>query len=143
MLAVQDVVHVASLCHQHDCNDGSSTSNFTIKCFCNSFSEIGDLPATLKLVDDYGLLIHQKKGRNIIQGTVLLKPLNNFGKTTADVTLLFTWTNSVGGLSEFSGDHFNSKMRYTKFYGTNGVAAAKIVHDAIIGHRQWEAQIDD
>ncbi|QHO32478.1 Non-lysosomal glucosylceramidase [Arachis hypogaea] len=128
MLAVQDVVHVASLCHQHDCNDGSSTSNFTIKCFCNSFSEIGDLPATLKLVDDYGLLIHQKKGRNIIQ---------------ADVTLLFTWTNSVGGLSEFSGDHFNSKMRYTKFYGTNGVAAAKIVHDAIIGHRQWEAQIDD
>ncbi|XP_015937543.1 uncharacterized protein LOC107463282 [Arachis duranensis] len=191
--------------------------------------------------------------------------LNNFGKTTADVTLLFTWTNSVGGLSEFTGDHFNSKMvndrvhgvllhhkttnerspvtfaiaaeetedvhisecpvfvisgahkgisakdmwneikqhgsfdrlnfaetampsepgssigaavaatltipsdaqrtvtfslawdcpevkfpagrvynrRYTKFYGTNGDAAAKIAHDAIMGHRQWEAQIED
>ncbi|XLU28701.1 hypothetical protein S245_064767, partial [Arachis hypogaea] len=35
--------------------------------------------------------------------------LNNFGKTTADVTLLFTWTISVGGLSEFTGDHSNSK----------------------------------
>ncbi|KAK7363930.1 hypothetical protein VNO77_06095 [Canavalia gladiata] len=35
--------------------------------------------------------------------------LKNFGNTTADVTLLFTWANSVGGLSEFTGDHFNSK----------------------------------
>ncbi|XLS69483.1 hypothetical protein HN51_020506 [Arachis hypogaea] len=102
MLAVQDVVHVASLCHQHDCNDGSSTSNFTIKCFCNSFSEIGDLPATLKL-------------------------LNNFGKTTADVTLLFTWTNSVGGLSEFSGDHFNSKMVNDKEGFTTGVTLNSMV----------------
>ncbi|XP_061363547.1 uncharacterized protein LOC133307132 isoform X2 [Gastrolobium bilobum] len=192
--------------------------------------------------------------------------LNNFGKTTADVTLLFTWANSVGGLSEFTGHHFNSKItmndrvhgvllhhktakeqppvtfaiaaeeteyvhisecpvfvisgaykgisaedmwheikqhgsfdhlnfaetpvpsepgssigaaiaatmtvpsdgqrivtfslawdcpevkfpggrtyyrRYTKFYGTNGDAAADIAHDAIIGHCQWEAQIED
>ncbi|MED6220792.1 hypothetical protein PIB30_048261 [Stylosanthes scabra] len=192
--------------------------------------------------------------------------LNNFGKTTADVTLLFTWTNSVGGLSEFTGHHFNSKIsmndkvhgvllhhktanercpvtfaiaaeetedvhisecpvfvisgahkgisakdmwheikqhgsfdhlnfaetgmpsepgssigaavaatltipsdaqrtvtfslawdcpevrfpggrvhnrRYTKFYGTNGDAAANIARDAIIGHRQWEAQIEE
>ncbi|KAK7292521.1 hypothetical protein RIF29_08303 [Crotalaria pallida] len=192
--------------------------------------------------------------------------LNNLGKTTADVTLLFTWANSVGGLSEFTGHHFNSKLkmndgvhgvllhhktenvqspvtfaiaaeeteyvhisecpafvisgvskgisakdmwhevkkhgsfdhlnfdempgpsepgssigaaiaatvtipsdaqrivtfslawdcpevkfpggrtyyrRYTKFYGPNGDAAAKIAHDAIIGHSQWEAQIED
>ncbi|RDX85353.1 Non-lysosomal glucosylceramidase, partial [Mucuna pruriens] len=33
--------------------------------------------------------------------------------------------------------------RYTKFYGTNGHAAADIAHDAIIEHCQWEAQIDD
>ncbi|KAK7243847.1 hypothetical protein RIF29_38659 [Crotalaria pallida] len=33
--------------------------------------------------------------------------------------------------------------RYTKFYGLNGDAAAKIAHDAIIGHSQWEAQIED
>ncbi|BFG19959.1 hypothetical protein CerSpe_062330 [Prunus speciosa] len=35
--------------------------------------------------------------------------LYNSGKTAADVTLLFTWANSVGGLSEFSGHHFNSR----------------------------------
>ncbi|XP_024023556.1 non-lysosomal glucosylceramidase [Morus notabilis] len=35
--------------------------------------------------------------------------LYNSGQTAADVTLLFTWANSVGGLSEFSGHHSNSK----------------------------------
>ncbi|CAI8603741.1 unnamed protein product [Vicia faba] len=37
--------------------------------------------------------------------------LNNLGKTTANVTLLFTWANSVGGQSEFTGHHFNSKIK--------------------------------
>ncbi|KAK8934626.1 hypothetical protein KSP39_PZI014350 [Platanthera zijinensis] len=192
--------------------------------------------------------------------------LNNLGKSAADVTLLFTWANSVGGKSEFSGYHSNSKMmekdgvhgvllhhktangqspvtfgiaaqqtedvhvsdcpyfmisgnsaaltakemwrtvkengsfdhlgsmktamhsepgssigaavaasvnvpsqavrtvtfslawacpeikfpsgkvynrRYTKFYGTDGVAAANLVHDAIIEHRAWESQIEE
>ncbi|KAI3417434.1 Non-lysosomal glucosylceramidase (NLGase) [Psidium guajava] len=32
--------------------------------------------------------------------------------------------------------------RYTKFYGTNGDAAAKIACDAILEHAQWESQID-
>ncbi|CAK9165385.1 unnamed protein product [Ilex paraguariensis] len=32
--------------------------------------------------------------------------------------------------------------RYTRFYGTNGDAAANIVHDAIFEHGQWESQID-
>ncbi|XP_038989507.1 non-lysosomal glucosylceramidase-like isoform X2 [Phoenix dactylifera] len=36
--------------------------------------------------------------------------LINLGKTAAKVTLLFSWANSVGGNSEFSGYHFNSKM---------------------------------
>ncbi|PON61857.1 Beta-glucosidase GBA2-type [Parasponia andersonii] len=36
--------------------------------------------------------------------------LYNSGKTDADVTLLFTWANSVGGLSELSGHHSNSKI---------------------------------
>ncbi|XP_059449873.1 uncharacterized protein LOC132180902 [Corylus avellana] len=36
--------------------------------------------------------------------------LSNKGRTSADVTLLFTWANSIGGISGFSGDHFNSKM---------------------------------
>ncbi|MBA0783351.1 hypothetical protein Gotri_001079 [Gossypium trilobum] len=37
--------------------------------------------------------------------------LSNTGRTSADVTLLFTWANSVGGISGFSGDHFNSKIK--------------------------------
>ncbi|KAJ8768107.1 hypothetical protein K2173_021047 [Erythroxylum novogranatense] len=35
--------------------------------------------------------------------------LYNSGTTDANVSLLFTWTNSVGGVSEFSGQHVNSK----------------------------------
>ncbi|KAJ6850666.1 non-lysosomal glucosylceramidase-like [Iris pallida] len=36
--------------------------------------------------------------------------LSNLEKTPAEVTLLFTWANSVGGNSGFSGNHCNSKM---------------------------------
>ncbi|KAG0465910.1 hypothetical protein HPP92_020074 [Vanilla planifolia] len=36
--------------------------------------------------------------------------LVNSGKTAAEVTLLFTWANSVGGRSEVSGNHSNSRM---------------------------------
>ncbi|GMY07917.1 non-lysosomal glucosylceramidase-like [Fagus crenata] len=36
--------------------------------------------------------------------------VSNKGRTSADVTLVFTWANSVGGVSGFSGQHFNSKM---------------------------------
>ncbi|KAK8567784.1 hypothetical protein V6N12_006357 [Hibiscus sabdariffa] len=32
--------------------------------------------------------------------------------------------------------------RYTKFYGTNGDAAANIAHDAILEHRHWESMIE-
>eukprot|EP01018_Ginkgo_biloba_P010207 Gb_33022 [translate_table: standard] len=197
--------------------------------------------------------------------TVFSYTLTNSGKTTANVSLLFTWTNSVGGKSEFSGSHVNTSMmtedgvcgvllhhktskglppvtfaiatqqtsdvsvsecpyfsisgndgefsardmwleikehgtfdrntrdmtsppsepgasigaavaasvvvpsqekktvtfalawdcpevrfpsgksyhrRYTKFYGTHGDAAADLVHDAIIGHRNWESAIE-
>lgn len=33
--------------------------------------------------------------------------------------------------------------RYTKFYGTDGDAAARLAHDAITGHRLWESQIEE
>ncbi|VAI88495.1 unnamed protein product [Triticum turgidum subsp. durum] len=36
--------------------------------------------------------------------------VQNSGSTLADVTLLFTWANSVGGRSELTGNHTNSKM---------------------------------
>ncbi|KAI3752627.1 hypothetical protein L2E82_24662 [Cichorium intybus] len=45
--------------------------------------------------------------------------LSNTGETAADVTLLFTWENSVGGSSGLSGHHSNSKM--TVKDGVHGV----------------------
>ncbi|XP_022141854.1 non-lysosomal glucosylceramidase-like isoform X2 [Momordica charantia] len=36
--------------------------------------------------------------------------LSNEGETSAEVTLLFTWANSVGGNSGLSGHHYNSKI---------------------------------
>ncbi|XP_004301796.1 PREDICTED: non-lysosomal glucosylceramidase [Fragaria vesca subsp. vesca] len=37
--------------------------------------------------------------------------LYNSGSTAANTTLLFTWANSIGGLSEFSGQHVNSRAK--------------------------------
>ncbi|KAF2293940.1 hypothetical protein GH714_005861 [Hevea brasiliensis] len=38
--------------------------------------------------------------------------------------------------------HGTALKRYTKFYGTHGDAAARIAHDAILGHDHWESQIE-
>ncbi|CAI9101520.1 OLC1v1038860C1 [Oldenlandia corymbosa var. corymbosa] len=43
--------------------------------------------------------------------TVFTFTLSNSGQMDADVTLLFTWANSVGGDSGLSGQHFNSKFK--------------------------------
>ncbi|KAM0881925.1 hypothetical protein ACQ4PT_032572 [Festuca glaucescens] len=37
--------------------------------------------------------------------------VENSASTPADVTLLFTWANSVGGISELTGNHTNSRMK--------------------------------
>ncbi|KAJ3671584.1 hypothetical protein LUZ60_007663 [Juncus effusus] len=42
--------------------------------------------------------------------SVFTYTLTNLGETEADVTLLFSWANSVGGNSELSGYHSNSEM---------------------------------
>lgn len=49
--------------------------------------------------------------------------LVNTGKDTATVSLLFTWTNSIGGSSEISGGHFNRP-----FIGEDGVRGALLYH---------------
>lgn len=36
--------------------------------------------------------------------------ITNSGSDTAEVSLLFTWANSVGGNSGLTGDHYNSKV---------------------------------
>ncbi|KAF8411906.1 hypothetical protein HHK36_004464 [Tetracentron sinense] len=52
--------------------------------------------------------------------------LSNSGKTAADVTLLFTWANSVGGISGSSGHHSNSKMMEE-----NGVRGVLLHHKQV------------
>ncbi|VAI88493.1 unnamed protein product [Triticum turgidum subsp. durum] len=55
--------------------------------------------------------------------------VQNSGSTLADVTLLFTWANSVGGRSELTGNHTNSKM-----IERDGVHGVLLRHRAADGH---------
>ncbi|KAM3191210.1 hypothetical protein ACQJBY_068876 [Aegilops geniculata] len=50
--------------------------------------------------------------------------VQNSGSTPADVTLLFTWANSVGGKSELTGNHTNSRIK-----------ARDGVHGVLLRHR--------
>uniref|UniRef100_A0A0R0I0C7 Serine/threonine-protein kinase ATR n=1 Tax=Glycine max TaxID=3847 RepID=A0A0R0I0C7_SOYBN len=54
MSLIQDIPYVASLSVNVN---GSSRSRVTLKCFCDSFSGVEDLPSTNRLVDGCGLLI--------------------------------------------------------------------------------------
>ncbi|XP_039852540.1 non-lysosomal glucosylceramidase-like isoform X2 [Panicum virgatum] len=55
--------------------------------------------------------------------------VHNSGSTPADVTLLFTWANSVGGKSELTGNHSNSKMK-----DRDGVSGVLLHHRTADGH---------
>ncbi|KAL6646589.1 hypothetical protein ACP70R_015666 [Stipagrostis hirtigluma subsp. patula] len=55
--------------------------------------------------------------------------VHNSGSTPADVTLLFTWTNSVGGKSELTGNHKNSRMT-----ARDGVHGVLLQHRTADGH---------
>ncbi|MQM01516.1 hypothetical protein Taro_034276 [Colocasia esculenta] len=60
-------------------------------------------------------------------------------KEVQDVTFSLSWSCPEVAFS--CGKIYH--RRYTKFCGTHGDAAAKLVHDAIIGHHHWESQIED
>ncbi|KAK4388029.1 Glutathione reductase, cytosolic [Sesamum angolense] len=75
--------------------------------------------------------------------SVFVYTLVNTGKERAKVSLLFTWANSIGGISHLSGDHVNEPfMRYTKYYGTSETAAKELVHDALTNYPLWEEEIE-
>ncbi|GLT77209.1 hypothetical protein SLA2020_488170 [Shorea laevis] len=57
---------------------------------------------------------------------------------TRTVTFSLAW--DCPEVNFLSGKTYH--RRYTKFYGTNGVAAANIAHDAILEHGQWESKIE-
>ncbi|KAH7573062.1 hypothetical protein JRO89_XS03G0060500 [Xanthoceras sorbifolium] len=58
---------------------------------------------------------------------VFVYTLVNTGKERAKVSLLFTWANSIGGVSHFSGDHVNEP-----FLGEDGVSGVLLHHKQVI-----------
>ncbi|KAI4350245.1 hypothetical protein L6164_004717 [Bauhinia variegata] len=84
MLVIEDILHVASHCHENASIMGST--RVTLKCFCESFTEIfsdpdhiGDLPASNKPIDGSGILIDLSgKRRWEPFATWILKLLSKF-----------------------------------------------------------------
>ncbi|CAN1334617.1 Non-lysosomal glucosylceramidase [Linum perenne] len=60
---------------------------------------------------------------------VFVYTLANTGKERAKVSLLFTWANSVGGVSHLSGDHMNEP-----FVGEDGVSGVLLHHKTAKGN---------
>ncbi|XP_050372735.1 uncharacterized protein LOC126790516 isoform X2 [Argentina anserina] len=59
---------------------------------------------------------------------VFVYTLVNTGKERAKVSLLFTWANSIGGVSHLSGDHVNEP-----FIGEDGVSGVLLHHKTANG----------
>ncbi|MCL7027721.1 hypothetical protein MKW94_016921 [Papaver nudicaule] len=77
-----------------------------------------------------------KTGSSI--GAAISASLSLPPKTTRTVTFSLAWACPEVRFS--SGNTY--RRRYTTFYGSHGGAAAKIAHDAILEHHQWESQIE-
>ncbi|XP_050216647.1 uncharacterized protein LOC126667660 [Mercurialis annua] len=60
---------------------------------------------------------------------VFVYTLVNTGKERVNVSLLFTWVNSIGGVSHLSGDHVNEP-----FIGEDGVSGVLLHHKTAKGH---------
>ncbi|PIN17708.1 Glucosylceramidase [Handroanthus impetiginosus] len=58
---------------------------------------------------------------------VFVYTLVNTGKERAKVSLLFTWANSIGGISHMSGDHVNEP-----FIGEDGVSGVLLHHKQVM-----------
>ncbi|TYI06232.1 hypothetical protein ES332_A10G144000v1 [Gossypium tomentosum] len=64
-----------------------------------------------------------------LPSAVFVYTLVNTGKERAKVSLLFTWANSIGGISHFSGDHVNEP-----FIGEDGVSGVLLHHKTAKGN---------
>ncbi|KAM3756309.1 hypothetical protein ACB098_02G102300 [Castanea mollissima] len=60
---------------------------------------------------------------------VFVYTLVNTGRERAKVSLLFTWANSIGGISQLSGDHVNEP-----FIGEDGVSGVLLHHKTAKGN---------
>ncbi|CAI8596351.1 unnamed protein product [Vicia faba] len=69
---------------------------------------LGHISSVMIFVDTSGESLRKMQNSGFIQ------IINTASK---DFTLLFTWANSVGGQSEFTGHHFNSKIKPDGVHG--------------------------
>ncbi|CAI8607210.1 unnamed protein product [Vicia faba] len=77
--------------------------DITVVCATSSFSRsLGHISGVMIFVDTSGESLRKMQNSGFIQ------IINTASK---DFTLLFTWANSVGGQFEFTGHHFNSKIK--------------------------------
>ncbi|KAG2721139.1 hypothetical protein I3760_02G067400 [Carya illinoinensis] len=68
-------------------------------------------------------------GDSSLPTAVFVYTLVNTGRERAKVSLLFTWANSIGGISHFSGDHVNEP-----FIGKDGVSGVLLHHKTARGN---------
>ncbi|XP_031502090.1 uncharacterized protein LOC116265547 [Nymphaea colorata] len=83
-----------------------------------------------------GNILPSEKGSSI--GAAVLSSVTVPSYQARTVTFSLAW--ACPELRFASGKTYH--RRYTKFYGFNGDAAADLAHDAIMGHQEWESQIE-
>ncbi|OMO92277.1 Glucosylceramidase [Corchorus olitorius] len=82
------------------------------------------------------MLVPSEPGSSI--GAAIAASLTIPSDSVRTVTFSLAW--DCPEVNFFNGKTY--QRRYTKFYGTDGNAAANIAHDAIMQHSQWESQIE-
>ncbi|TVU25976.1 hypothetical protein EJB05_28500 [Eragrostis curvula] len=110
-----------------------SSDGFTAKDMWNSVKEHGSFDH----LDPMKTSMCSREGSSIgaaITASVKLGP-----NETQNVSFALAWACPEVKFS--SGKTYH--RRYTKFYGTDGDAAASLVHDAILEHTSWERQIEE
>ncbi|XP_066336867.1 uncharacterized protein [Miscanthus floridulus] len=111
----------------------SASDEFTAKDMWNSVKEHGSFDH----LDPIKTSMCSRPGSSIgaaIAASVKLAP-----KATQDISFSLAWACPEVKFS--SGKTYH--RRYTKFYGTDGDAAAALAHDAILEHVSWERQIEE
>ncbi|CAN6475524.1 unnamed protein product [Victoria cruziana] len=89
-----------------------------------------------QLVPD-GNIMPSEKGSSI--GAAVLSSVTVPSYQSRSVTFSLAWACPE---IRFSNGNKTYHRRYTKFYGFNGNAAADLAQDAILGHQEWESQIE-
>ncbi|KAF5738838.1 hypothetical protein HS088_TW12G00031 [Tripterygium wilfordii] len=155
-MMMNDGVHVVNL--HHKTKNGQSPITFAIGAQETEDVHVSECPCFLISGNSQGIsaesLWHEVKKTGSLQhfigettstseagstiGAAIAASLSIPANAERCVTFSLAWDSPE--VRFVSGNSYH--RRYTKFYGAHGHAAAKIAHDAILEHRNWEAQIE-